>query len=140
MSTYKGEHLPQIEYYYDGYIYPFIGDADLKTLIEWRTQKLNSDSFWSYSKDARNTYYAHLECIEECCRILFLYPDPKFAISQLNKRQQEKKAEDEAKAKKSEEFMSRLSPEQQKDIARIIEKYKAKMAARRNSLNAQQKK
>lgn len=98
MNQYKGKHLPQIAYFYDGYIYPFIGDADLNRLIKWRLEKLNS-GYWGYNKDARNTYFEHLGCIEQCIVILFSNPTPEFAINELNKQQEQKRL-NELEAKK----------------------------------------
>lgn len=86
MFSSKGKHLPQIEYYYDGYIYPFIGTAGLTELIAMRNSKLNSDNFSFYNKDARNTYFEHLSCIEECIRILISNPTPEEALKGLEKK------------------------------------------------------
>lgn len=108
------KHLPQIEYYYDGYVYPFIGNADLKTLIQWRTDKLNSDSFFGYSKDARKTYFEHLYCIEECCRILFSNPNPEFAISELNKQQAQKNKNNQESAEQTKILLDKLTSDQKK--------------------------
>lgn len=86
MTNNKSTFLPQVEYYYDGHIYPFIGNADLKTLVRWRLEKLQSDAIYHYNKDARATYFEHLACIEQCIRILFSNPSPEFAINALRKR------------------------------------------------------
>jgi len=123
MKQYKGEHLPQIEYYYDGYVYPFIGNADLKTLIEWRTHKLNSDSFWCYSKDARNTYFEHLWCIEECCRILFSNPNPEFAISELNKQQTQKYENNHVSATQAKFIFDKLNSDDKKALLTLVDNF-----------------
>jgi len=51
MASHSVKNLPQIEYFYDGYVFPFIGDADLKTLVRWRTEKINSNALCGYNKD-----------------------------------------------------------------------------------------
>jgi hypothetical protein len=72
MPDYKVKHLPQITWFYDEHIFPFIGGANLKMLVEWRTSKLNSENFSYYNKDARNTYFQPLDCIEQCIKYYFL--------------------------------------------------------------------
>ena len=86
MTKNKITFLPQIECFYDGHIYPFIGDADLKTLVQWRLEKIQSDTFFHYNKDARATYFEHLACIEQCIRILFSNPTPEPALKLLSQR------------------------------------------------------
>ncbi len=121
MFTNKGKHLPQIEYYYDGYVYPFIGDADLKTLIRWRAEKINSDAPWGYNKDARNTYFEHLACMEQCIKILFSNPTSEFAIKKLTE-QQEKKAQNEQEAKElRERFLNNLTDSEKDKLSAMID-------------------
>lgn len=83
MKIESRQHAPQLRYYYDGYIYPFVGNASLKELIEMKDKMKSNNNFSFYNKDARNTYFAHLECVHECIRILFSEPDPSYAIEQL---------------------------------------------------------
>ena len=123
MKQNKVKHLPQIEYYYDGYVYPFIGNADLKTLIEWRTHKLNSDSFWCYSTDARNAYFEHLWCIEECCRILFSNPNPEFAMSELNKQQTQKRKNNQVSAEQDKFLFDKLNSDEKKELLTIVNNF-----------------
>ncbi len=123
MNQYKGKHLPQITLFYDGYIYPFIGNADLKTLIKWRTEKINSDAPWGYNKDARNTYFEHLACIEKCIKILFSNPTPEFAIKKLTKQQQ-KKAQNEQEAKeRRQRFLNNLTDNEKKKLSAMIDTF-----------------
>lgn len=58
---YKKEekHLPQIEYYYDGYI-PLTGKASLKELIEMRETWLNYKNPCLYRRDNRKHINANL--------------------------------------------------------------------------------
>ena len=86
------EHLPQITYFYEGSVYPFIGDADLKTLIRWRKEKEDSGIPIAYNKDARNTYFQHMACIEQCIRILFSNPTPEHAQTKLQEREEKQKS------------------------------------------------
>jgi hypothetical protein len=123
MKQNKVKHLPQIEYYYDGYVYPFIGNADLKTLIEWRAHKLNSDSFWCYSTDARNTYFEHLWCIEKCCRILFSNPNSEFAMSELNKRQTQKRKNNQVSAEQVKFLLDKLNADEKKEISTLVNNF-----------------
>lgn len=115
MTENNGKHLPQIEWFYDGYVYPFIGNADLKTLIQWRTDKLNSDSFWSYNKDARTTYTEHLACIEKCCRILFSNPNPEFSINELTKQQEQRELQDLKAKERTNIVLSRLAAQDKEE-------------------------
>lgn len=85
------EHLPQITYFYEGSVYPFIGDADLKTLIRWRKEKEDSGIPIAYNKDARNTYFQHMACMEQCIRILFSNPTPEHAQTKLQEREEKQK-------------------------------------------------
>jgi hypothetical protein len=109
MSDNNGKHLPKIEWFYDesicGGIYPFIGKADLKTLISWRTDKINSNGFMSYNKDARYTYIAHLQCMEECIRILFSNATPEFALNELEKNRKLKESEYKESQARADEFL-----------------------------------
>lgn len=89
MTNNKSTYLPQIEYYYEGNIYPFIGDADLKTLIRWRMENEDSGIPFGYNKDARNTYFQHMACIEQCIRILFSNPTPEIALQKLKEKANE---------------------------------------------------
>lgn len=113
MYEMNGVHLPQIEWFYDegenGGMYPFIGKADLKTLIEWRISKINSETFNYYSKDARNTYYQHLDCIEQCIRILFSNPTPEFALNELEKIRKLKESEEKERQTRADEFFNKLT-------------------------------
>lgn len=109
-------HLPQIQFYYEGYPYPFVGGASLKKLVAMRKQKLDSDCFWSYSKDARETFFEHMKCIEECIRILFsANPDPAVIISKIQEREDKLRAQEQ-----------RLKEENVARVLKIYEKYKAK--------------
>jgi hypothetical protein len=116
MANCNDKHLPQVCYFYDGYIFPFIGKADLKTLIDWRHDKLKSDSFYGYSKDARNTYFDHLACIEQCIRILFSNPNPEFAISELNKQQAQKLKNNQESAEKAKILFDKLTSNDKKAL------------------------
>lgn len=121
MLTNKSKHLPQIEYFYKGYIFPFIGDADLKTLIKWRAEKINSDDPWSYNKDARNTYFEHLACMEQCIKILFSNPAPEFALKKLT-QQQEKKAQNEQEAKeRRQRFLNNLTDSEKEKLSAMVD-------------------
>ena len=121
MKEYKEKHLPQIAYFYDGYVYPFIGDADLKTLIRWRTEKVQSDAQWNYNKDARNTYFEHLTCIEQCIKILFSNPTPEFAIKKLTE-QQEQNAQNEQEAReRKQRFLNNLTDNEKKKLSAMID-------------------
>jgi len=86
MTHEQAVHLPQIEYFCTGYVYPFIGKADLRTLIQMRYQKIHSDTSFSYSKEARRQHMDHLSCIEECIRILFSNPTSDFPITTFDKK------------------------------------------------------
>ncbi len=77
------EHLPQIQAWYEGELYPFFAGASLKELIAMRNQKLNSDTFCFYNKDARAVYFEHLSAIEQCIRILLAEPLPHRALEYL---------------------------------------------------------
>jgi len=115
MDEMNGVHLPQIEWFYDegenGRIYPFIGKADLKTLIEWRTSKINSETFNYYSKDARYTYFQHLDCIEQCVKILFSNPTPNFALNEIEKVKKLKENKEKERQVKADEFFDSLTNE-----------------------------
>jgi len=87
MSGYKGAHLPQIEWFYEGFVYQFIGKANLKELVEMRKDHISTTDFKYYNQEARNEYYQYLECIEKCMKILISNHDPEFAINELNKKQ-----------------------------------------------------
>lgn len=123
MTQKNGKNLPQIEYFYDGYIYPFIGDTDLKTLINWRIDKLNSDFFMSYNKDARNTYFEHLSCIEQCIRILFSNPSPEFSLHELAKKQKNIGIENAKANEQAQLFLDRLTAKDREDILKLADKF-----------------
>lgn len=123
MNQYNGKHLPQIAYFYDGYVYPFIGNAGLKTLIRWRKEKIDSDAPWGYNKDARNTYFEHLACMEQCIKILFSNPTPEFAIKKLTE-QQEKKAKNDQEAKEQRErFLNNLTDSEKEKLSAMIDTF-----------------
>lgn len=86
MTKKQFRHAPQLLYYYDGYIYPFIGKATLKELIKMKHKMENSNNMVGYNKDARNTYFEHRECVNQCIKILFSEPDPSHAITKLEQR------------------------------------------------------
>lgn len=123
MPDHKVKHLPQIEYYYDGYIFPFIGDADLKTLVEWRKSKLNSENFSYYNKDARNTYFQHLDCIEQCIKILLSNPTADFALNELAKQQKQKTVEEQKNTEQTQKFLSQLSEQDRKKLFKLVDNY-----------------
>lgn len=123
MSKYTEKHLPQIEYFYDGYIYPFIGNADLKTLIKWRTDKINSDSLSLYNKEARNTYLEHLECIEQCIKILLSNPNPDFSIDMLAKQQEERVLKELKTQERAIDFLSDLTAQDREELLKTVEKF-----------------
>lgn len=89
MNSHEFKHAPQLIYFYDGYIYPFIGNATLKDLIEMKDKMKDSPNFSYYNKDARNTHFAHQECVFECIRILFSNPDPSYSIAKLEEKYQQ---------------------------------------------------
>jgi hypothetical protein len=124
----NGVHLPQIEWFYDenvlGGIYPFIGKADLKTLIRWRTDKINSDRFMSYNKDARYMYLAHIQCMEECIRILLSNPTPEFALYELEKIRKRKESEEKEKQARADEFFDKLTDEGKAEFLKLQKKLK----------------
>ena len=127
MTKNNGKHLPQIEWFYDedicGSIFPFIGMADLKTLIEWRTSKVNANSVIGYNKDARNTYFQHIDCIEECIKILFSNPTPEFALHELEKIRQLKESEIKVNQTEAAEFFGCLSDKDKVEFLKLQEKY-----------------
>jgi hypothetical protein len=110
MNKKEERHLPQIEYYYDGYIYPFIGKASLKELIEMRETWLNYKNPCLYRRDDRKTYKRQLVCIERCINILFSEPNDE----RVKLKIQEDKIERNKRLKSNEEL----------DIFQIIEKYR----------------
>ncbi len=124
MTGNNGKHLPQIEFFYDGYVYPFIGKADLKTLIEWRTSKLKSETFSYYNKDARNTYFQHLDCIEQCIKILFSNPTPEFAQNELEKVRKLKEREEKERQARADEFFNKLTGEGKSELLKLLKKSK----------------
>ncbi len=124
MTENNGKHLPQIEWLYDGYIFPFIGKADLKTLIEWRASKLNSETFSYYNKDARNTYYQHLDCIEQCIKILLSNPTPEFAQNELEKVRKLKEREEKEKKARADEFFNKLTGEGKSELLKFLKNSK----------------
>lgn len=128
MTENNGKYLPQIECFYDenlcGCIFPFIGKADLKTLIKWRTSKVNSETFSLYNKDARNTYYQHLDCIEQCIKILLSNPTPEFAISELEKIRKLKKQEDKERQARAERFFNTLTDEGKSGLLKLLKNNK----------------
>jgi hypothetical protein len=124
MAKNDGKHLPQIEWFYDGYIFPFIGKADLKTLIEWRTSKINSENFSYYNKDARNTYFQHIDCIEQCIKLLFSNPTPEFAISELEKMKKLKEKEKKESQARADDFFNKLSDEEKSELSKILKSSK----------------
>lgn len=85
MFTNNGKHLPQIEYYYKGTIYPFIGKLNLKELLIVRNTWLNYKSPILLKKADRDTHKSQLSCIEQCIRILFSEPNPNPSIQLLQK-------------------------------------------------------
>jgi len=113
-------HLPQIEWFYDGYIFPFIGNANLKTLVEWRTSKLKSETFSYYNKDARNTYYQHLDCIEQCMKILLSNPTPEFALNELEKVRKLKESEEKERQARADEFFNKLTGEGKSELLKLL--------------------
>jgi len=127
MTKNNGKHLPQIEWFYDedicGSIFPFIGKADLKTLIEWRTSKLNSDTFSYYNKDARNVYFQHLDCIEQCVKILFSNPTPDFSVNELTKQQARRESEEQKAKEDSEDFLSKFSRRDREGLLKIRDRF-----------------
>jgi len=123
MTENNSKHLPQVEWFYDGYIFPFVGKADLKTLIQWRADKLNSETFTSYNKDARNTYYQHLDCIEQCIKILFSNPTPDFALNELAKQQAQRELEDQKAKERANILLSKLTTQEEAKLLKIAEKF-----------------
>ena len=119
MTENNSNHLPQVEWFYDGYIFPFVGKANLKMLVEWRTSKLNSETFSYYNKDARNTYFQHLDCIEQCVKILFSNPTPEFALNELAKQQAQRELEEQKAKENSEAFLSKFSGQDREELLKI---------------------
>lgn len=85
MFTNNGKHLPQIEYYYKGTIYPFIGKLNLKELVVVRNTWLNYSNPILLKKADRDIHKRQLCCIEQCIHILFSEPNPNPAIQLLQK-------------------------------------------------------
>lgn len=85
------ENLPQISYFYEGTPFPFIGNADLKTLVRWRKEKEDSGIPIGYNKDARTSFFQHMACMEQCIRILFSNPTPEHATAKLKERKEKQK-------------------------------------------------
>ena len=125
MANCNDKHLPQICYFYDGYIFPFIGKADLKTLINWRRDKLKSDSFYGYSKDARNTYFEHLACIEQCIRILFSNPNPGKALDGLARKKEVLAIQNKRESQASNDLFIKLTARKQSELIALAKKYLA---------------
>jgi len=113
-------HQPQIELYYEGYIYPFIGNASLKELIEMRIDKINSDNFCFYNKDARQTYFSHLSCIEQCICILFSEPDPRLAEIKLIHKQQRAVMEHELRILRFNLILKNIPAEEKENLRKIL--------------------
>lgn len=120
MSNNKSTYLPQIEYYYEGSIYPFIGDADLKTLIRWRKEKEDSGIPIGYNKDARNTYFQHMACIEQCIRILFSNPTPEIALQKLKEKSNEHSLWDRSSKHRATSFLETLNRHQKKQLFELV--------------------
>ena len=108
MNNNPSKYLPQITYYYEGYLYPFIGNAGLAELINMRNEKIHSDTFSYYNKDARNTYFEHLQCIEQCIKILMSNPTPEVAINALEKKRKDKIESEKIRVEKMEEFFKKM--------------------------------
>lgn len=82
------QHLPQILYFFEGHLYPFLARASLSELIAMRNSKLYSPTTFNYNKDARQTFYKHLSAIEQCIVILmFADVDPSFYIERLENKE-----------------------------------------------------
>jgi hypothetical protein len=113
-------HQAQIELYYEGYIYPFIGNANLKELIEMRADKINSDNFYFYNKDARQTYFSHLACIEQCICILFSEPDPRLAEIKLMYKQQRAAMEQELRELRFNLKFKNIPDEEKAQLRKIL--------------------
>jgi hypothetical protein len=120
MVDLKLRHQPQIEFYYEGYIYPFIGNANLKELIEMRTDKINSDNFFFYNKDARQTYFSHLSCIEQCICILFSVPEPRFAEIKLMRKQQRAIMDNYLRRLRFNLIFKNIPTEEKKNLRKIL--------------------
>jgi hypothetical protein len=124
--TSEPKHLPQIEYYLviKGYqVFPFIGEANLSTLIRWRREKLANDNPFFAGKDSRQTYLNHMECMERCIGVLFSCPTPEYAIEQLNKQKKESKQIEKLMQIKANEFLNSLSEEQRTKLENLAKKF-----------------
>ena len=119
----KVEHLPQITYFYEGSVYPFIGDADLKTLVRWRKEKEDSGIPIGYNKDARNTYFKHMDCIEQCIRILFSNPTPEIALKNLREKSNKKALWDKSSKHRATVFLETLNRDQKKQLFELVNEF-----------------
>lgn len=85
-NAYK-EHLPQIKYFFEGNLYPFLRGASLRELVVMRQAKLKSGTC-GYNKEARQMFYDHLNAITQCMLILmFVNVDPTYYIEKLEKNE-----------------------------------------------------
>lgn len=120
MSGNRSPYLPQIEYHYKGTISPFIGNADLKTLVRWRTEKIDSDAPWGYNKDAKNAYFEHLDCIEQCIKILFSNPTPEFAINKLAEQQESRVQNERETTKRIRNLLNNIPDNEKEKLSAMI--------------------
>ncbi|MFT5294136.1 MAG: hypothetical protein ACI9YH_000142 [Colwellia sp.] len=112
-------HLPQIIHYFEGYIYPFIGKANLAQLIEMRKSKINNDNFWSYNSDAKADYFSHLSCIEQCIRILMNVPNPRYSIIRLSYKKQKKIYEEIKVQRRVSHFLKNCTDEEKLKLKKM---------------------